>query len=207
MAGSTRLLVLAILLLAACSGAPAPSATPNASATAGQTPTPVVTPPASTATPASSPGVVATYAELLALIPPTIAGTCREDPDNARLERAAAMAFCEPDEVIVDDEVTVEWVMYFAFATDDVRRLDLWTEYWGHLGEPADGACADGPATSLYEVDGTPVGRLVCGEWPNSDDLAAFWYDDRPEILMALRLDSGDYADLAGLVEAVTIQP
>lgn len=200
--------VLTVLALAACSGGQPPTTAPTSTSGPSATAQPTSVPTAAlTAIPTATESGTAgsAYEQLLTFIPPAIANTCDSDPANAQIERAIALAVCEPVDVIVGSDVTINRLMYFLFDSDEYRTT-LWSGYWEALGEPPDGECAAGPATSLYYADDTPVGRLVCGQWPQSSDLAAWWYDDRPNVVMFLRID-GSYADLAALVDAVSVQP
>lgn len=203
----SAVLGLALLIVAACSvgttpptTAPAPTgsvgALPTSMPTAFSTPTPAATGPGATGT---------SYERLLGWIPPVIANTCSQDDANAQMERALAAALCEPEDVIDDPDITIDRLMYLSFDSDE-RMIDLWAGYWEHLGPPANGECAAGPATSLHEVDGVPVGRLVCGDWGETRNVAAWWYDDRLRVVMFLWIEGG-YPELAGLVDAVSVQP
>lgn len=198
-------LLLASFLVACNASAPAsapsaatvpPSVAPPTSDATVQ-PTPVATITAGSNTPTSA------YLQLLTYVPAVIVDTCSEiDPTPTD---ALAVARCEPEDDIADQEVDIDSVVYFWYDAD-FKRLDAWADRWEQLGEPTGSECSAGPSTNTYTVDGTIVGRIVCAPDPFGG-LVAWWYDDRLEVVMTVLLLEGTYEDLAGLVELTAAQP
>jgi hypothetical protein len=147
---------------------------------------------------------ISPYQQLLALVPPTIAGTCTE-LDPATEIGSLAIASCAPEDVIVDPAVVIEKVVYMSFDSDH-QTLNAWSFRWEALGEPDGTDCAVGPSMNVFTVNGQGVGRFVCGPDP-SGGLTAWWYDNTHFVVMQVHITEGGYPELANLIQVAQIQP